>query len=282
MTADKNMNGRYDAPPTDHAWRQEIPSTITVDDVVVQYAHNTDFTDVNMPDPYTNFSVLDTEHLGTWNNLTFSTSGPALAEFTRNADAGTLNGSIRLEGGAFGSPNPFTISGSGAFDASAESGQMVADAPLTGTLDFTKGRVHGTLAYTAIGVSMAIEGNYGADQIMFTYTMSGAFTANGWVVLQTSVATDVAEEFSDQEGARAGVQAYPIPAGTMLTLGVNPSLGLVRTVTAVAADGSSVNVEHHTSDTSVMVDVSNLASGPYTLVVDQVLGQTIKQVIVKR
>ena len=45
--ADHNGNGRYDAPPTDHAWR------LVIDDasgnVTLDFSHNTDFTDIAWP-----------------------------------------------------------------------------------------------------------------------------------------------------------------------------------------------------------------------------------------
>jgi hypothetical protein len=45
--ADFNGNGVYDVPPTDHAWR--IPFQEDTGDVVINFIHNTDFTDINWP-----------------------------------------------------------------------------------------------------------------------------------------------------------------------------------------------------------------------------------------
>lgn len=42
--ADHNGNGYYDAPPVDHAWRLELPDASGGE--VLNFAHNTDFTDV--------------------------------------------------------------------------------------------------------------------------------------------------------------------------------------------------------------------------------------------
>lgn len=42
--ADHNKNGRYDAPPTDHAWR--IMLNNVEGDTIVDFAHNTNFTDI--------------------------------------------------------------------------------------------------------------------------------------------------------------------------------------------------------------------------------------------
>ena len=43
--SDHNGNGSYDAPPTDHAWRLEIANAMGDD--TIDFAHNTDFTDVS-------------------------------------------------------------------------------------------------------------------------------------------------------------------------------------------------------------------------------------------
>ena len=42
--ADHNRNGSYNAPPTDHAWRLDLP-TVT-GDATLNFAHNTNFTDI--------------------------------------------------------------------------------------------------------------------------------------------------------------------------------------------------------------------------------------------
>ena len=47
--ADHNGNGIYDAPPTDHAWRLSFNSS--TGDVVQGFTHNTNFTDIQWPNP---------------------------------------------------------------------------------------------------------------------------------------------------------------------------------------------------------------------------------------
>jgi hypothetical protein len=47
--ADHNGNGIYDAPPTDHAWRLSFNSS--TGDVVQDFTHNTNFTDIQWPNP---------------------------------------------------------------------------------------------------------------------------------------------------------------------------------------------------------------------------------------
>jgi len=66
--ADHNMNGMYDAPPADHAWRLELG--FVQGDTIVEFVHNTAFTDIFevVPDPTTyqltlNFTGM-TPHIG--------------------------------------------------------------------------------------------------------------------------------------------------------------------------------------------------------------------------
>jgi hypothetical protein len=44
--ADANDNRMYDAQPTDHQWRENVPAT---DPAVISFTHNTNFTDISMP-----------------------------------------------------------------------------------------------------------------------------------------------------------------------------------------------------------------------------------------
>jgi len=45
--ADHNGNGTYDAPPTDHAWRESF--TATNGNEIILFTHNTNFIDINFP-----------------------------------------------------------------------------------------------------------------------------------------------------------------------------------------------------------------------------------------
>ena len=45
--ADYNGNGSYDAPPVDHAWREIF--TNTEGNYILEFVHNTEFTDINFP-----------------------------------------------------------------------------------------------------------------------------------------------------------------------------------------------------------------------------------------
>ena len=67
---DHNKNGLYDAPPADHAWR--IQTNILSADTTITFAHSTNFTDIQWPNPvdenkYLNFTANFTNfsyHIG--------------------------------------------------------------------------------------------------------------------------------------------------------------------------------------------------------------------------
>ena len=60
--ADHNSNGRYDAPPTDHAWRLNLNNALGND--TLSFTHNTNFTDIKWQNILTiNFAGM-TPHIG--------------------------------------------------------------------------------------------------------------------------------------------------------------------------------------------------------------------------
>ncbi len=61
--ADHNSNGRYDAPPVDHAWRLQLNNAKAGGDTL-NFAHNASFTNINWPYMLTvNFTGMD-PHIG--------------------------------------------------------------------------------------------------------------------------------------------------------------------------------------------------------------------------
>lgn len=60
--ADLNQNGIYDEPPTDHAWEMNVQSTNG--DVVSEFTHNTNFTDVGWKYLYTLNLLNMSPHVG--------------------------------------------------------------------------------------------------------------------------------------------------------------------------------------------------------------------------
>ena len=77
--ADHNKNGIYDLPPTDHAWRLDLDNV--AGDTTLQFAHHTNFVDVNWPYLLTvNFTGMS-PHLGQglWLRVTEAGSGKEVA-----------------------------------------------------------------------------------------------------------------------------------------------------------------------------------------------------------
>jgi hypothetical protein len=60
--SDHNSNGLYDVPPVDHAWRLELNNAVGGDEL--NFAHNTNFTDINWKYLLTVNLFLMTPHLG--------------------------------------------------------------------------------------------------------------------------------------------------------------------------------------------------------------------------
>ena len=57
--ADANANGRYDAPPADHAWRIELPDLQA--DTSIAFVHDLDFVDIRWA-PYLDGTIEDGEY----------------------------------------------------------------------------------------------------------------------------------------------------------------------------------------------------------------------------
>lgn len=77
--ADHNGNDKYDAPPTDHAWR--IETGVTAGDVDIDFMHNTNFTDIQPSASANVLLAMDTE-LG---KILTDSAGYTLYYFTKDA-----------------------------------------------------------------------------------------------------------------------------------------------------------------------------------------------------
>jgi plastocyanin len=60
--ADHNKNGGYDAPPVDHAWRMELNNV--TGESTLNFAHNTNFTDIQWKNKLTVHFMSMTPHIG--------------------------------------------------------------------------------------------------------------------------------------------------------------------------------------------------------------------------
>lgn len=73
--ADHNMNGMYDAPPADHAWRLELNNVMG--DTTLMFTHNTNFTDIGTTTGINEFSKYSVKMYPnpTKERVTIETSG---------------------------------------------------------------------------------------------------------------------------------------------------------------------------------------------------------------
>ncbi len=261
---DANSNGMYDGSSTDPSWKSTV-DTYVAGDKLIELQLTSEMSAITYPVSQPP-SVLTTTSAGSWNNRTFKTTGPAEAQFELNALAQTSSGSITFRGGAFGQPNPVTMAGSGTYNAGQRNSTLTMAAPFSGALNFDYGKIEGTITYAVLGVSVAISGTYGADQMMFSYTMSGVFSANGYVVLHTTASTSVNDQATV---ARTSTHTTPFPASSHATVDVNPASGLVRAVHVVDAAGNIMELPWFATDRSVGVQVRELPCGLFSIVIIQ-------------
>lgn len=264
---DVNENGKYDQPPTDHAWSLRIPLVMT--SWSFDLPHNTFFTDIAYPNPSETMpSFVSSEWNGTWTNKTFETQGPGNAFLQLDYVNQTIYGAITMEG-AFGSPTPITMSGTGPFYPDQNVATMNMDEPFAGTLTFSNGRVTGSISYTSVGAVMNIDGNYGYNQILFDYTMSGAFDAEGWFVLnrtQTTGITDNPASAFGNTGNSRPVASIRMP-GTQVQIEYTKELGIVDNIIVYDVTGRMTtpvlvdNIPGHAT-----LDISPYTDGAYITV----------------
>jgi hypothetical protein len=198
--ADLNKNGKYDAPPADHAWRLEADNA--AGNVVLAFSHNTNFTDIAWPEAPAWVDYLGT-WTGTWHNLTYGSSAPVTAVLTTNAAGDSLRASVATSG-VFGNPAQYRDFAAALNDPAADSLVVTASAsaPWTGHYIIRKGNGHASLNAASAGVIVKALGHFGPHQMVLSFTMSGAFAANGFETL-----------IKTSEAGIASGGGVPAPAG---------------------------------------------------------------------
>ena len=274
--ADLNMNGIYDAPPTDHAWRELVG--IINNGAEVEFVHNLNFTDIKWPNPTDPpVSSISRKYAGKWNNTTFETEGDATASFDIDFNAGTGIGSITTAG-AFGNPEEITFSGTGPYFPENDSLAMAMQAPYAGVLFFVRGEVAGVILNPTQNVSMSITGNYGDDQLMFNYNLTMPVEAQGYFSMQSTEVTSV-----DEEILSGGLSVYPNPTQDQVTITWDQALGNAQSVSMLSADGKNGMVTLNSSSAGIAtLDVSALSVGTYHFIVSVGNKQVTGSVVIKR
>ncbi|CAN5381856.1 hypothetical protein BH10BAC6_BH10BAC6_01470 [soil metagenome] len=210
LYADLNKNGRYDAPPADHAWRLSVDNVTA--NVNVDFMHNTTWTDIAYPLPPTSYPrQVDAAWTGNWKNLTFNTTSSILTSTTFNFLTRRVSG-VSVTSGAFGNPNPLSITAEGPFDPDADSAYLTPETPVTGWISFKNGIISGAISVS--GATLTLAGDYGTTQMAMTYVMSGAFSANGVVIQHRGVVSGV-----DEEGGKVEeISVIPQPSHDVVAL----------------------------------------------------------------
>lgn len=261
---DVNNNLMYDEPPVDVAWQKSV--TGVVGPMTVEFVSTDATADIAFPNKVAGtFDYVTKEYVGSWINHTYSTTGPATGNSVANyaQSSGTL--SITTNG-AFGIPGPMTINFEGAITPDGESIALSAQSPFTGSVALIEGFLTGEITVPSVGATLVLHGNYGEHQTMFTYTMSGAFTANGVMTLTESTATDVAED-----GTQPQMPGSPL--ATRTSVWPNPTEGVMHvrsqqpftSVVVLTLAGQQVYERNGPSSTATDVDLGALPAGVYVL-----------------
>jgi hypothetical protein len=264
--ADFNKNGKYDAPPVDHAWRLEADNA--AGNVVLAFSHNTNFTDIAWPDAPSWADYLGTWQ-GTWTNLTYGSTAPITAILAKSAGGDSLRASVATSG-VFGNPAQYRDFAVNKNDPTADSLVIAASAsaPWTGQYIIRKGNGHATLNAASAGVIVKVLGHFGPHQMVMSFTMSGAFAANGVVVMTKTSETGIGLEGGAPAPAAFVLDPnYPNPFNPVTSISFSlPQAGQVRLTVfdllgravAVLADGEAGSGVHR-----VAFNGAGLPSGVY-------------------
>ncbi len=178
--ADLNGNGQYDSPPADHAWTLQLDNA--VGDTTLNFQHNTGFTDIDWSMD-SDVSEFGGEWTGTWKNLTYNTSDSIHAMVEVIPDSQKIR-ITSTTAGIFGNSQTVTFNYEGVYYVDTDSAVIQAPGNWTGSATFLFGEIYGSVTAPDFGgITLVLNGNFGPSQLIMTYDMSGAFTANGIIVL---------------------------------------------------------------------------------------------------
>lgn len=256
--ADENGNGRYDAPPGDHAWRRMINNTSGP--VTINFANDVNYTDIAFPDdlPFGTYNAIWGGH---WKNLTFGSTDTIEAAFNLRCDSVLASFSTK---GVFGNPAPvmfdFADTVSSDLDLVTDTIHYSPGTPWTGDIYIINGEIHGSL--TSAGFELAFTGTLGLKQLMCLYTVStgGSVFANGYFYLRE---LEIIYLFAPLTLELTGMQVscYDSHDGAVWSM----------------VDGGTGNYEYAWLETGgTTPHQEGLAAGVYTLTVSDELGCTIE------
>jgi hypothetical protein len=226
--ADHNKNGRYDAPPADHAWRLSVNSL--VGDSTVAFVHNTNFTDIAWMYLLTvNFTGL-TPHLG-----------QLFKFYLRDQINGSFIDSATV--------NPIATAG-----FSLQSWKIMPGSSYN--VDFYADH-NGNGMYNAPPVDHAWRMQL--SNVMSDTALNFAHNTNFTDIFPGPTA--IAERTDD-----AAIRFYPNPAGRKLYLNFNVSSSNKRSVKIYNSSGALVkDLLIESKDNTASLDLSDFASGLFIL-----------------
>ena len=207
LFADLNGNGRYDAPPADHAWLLQAENI--TGDTQVDLVHNFNFTDIQWEDPpdFTEYLGVWT---GYWHNLTFNTMDDMTSEIQMNEAMDTV--SVYTEtAGVFGNPADVAYDTKFPFDPEADSVSVQVTDPWPGEAHIAYGEFETDSQVDLYSIQLHFAGNFGPTQFMAAYEMTGAFSANGIIVMQKPSSTGVTEHKAGLPVSSRLLENYPNP-----------------------------------------------------------------------
>jgi len=215
--ADLNKNNKYDVPPTDHAWRLALDNV--KGDATVNFTHNTQFADIAWPAAVNDFAKLAGQWTGTWSNLTFATSAPIQVTVVSIPDSQKVRVTI-VTSGMFGNPQEVTQPFVGTVSPGADSTVFKGPSTWTGKAAAKPGELLGSMVIPDLGnLAIAIAGNFGLNQLIASYVMSGPFNANGTILLNKTGGTGVKQTGQDAApGTFVLGQNYPTPFNPETTI----------------------------------------------------------------
>lgn len=189
--ADHNNNGIYDAPPIDHAWRITIDNVTS--DQIVEFVHNTTFTDVGWPDLEL-VSYFETNWAGEWHDYTF--------DVTADIDINILivcdSFHISMEtSGLLGDPAIVLLDFSDLLPVNLGSSTdtliFPVDTIVSGEIVAINGHISANLSHNTFPVGVQMHGNYGRGQVMGLFIITdflGNPFANGYFYVRQAEVID--------------------------------------------------------------------------------------------
>lgn len=245
---DVNGNGHYDPPPADKAWRRVVNNATM--NTAINFVPDITYTNITFPDPFP-YSTYDAVWGGKWMNQTFGSTDSIQASINLRCDS--IFGNFMTKG-VFGNPAPLIINYANALppDSVPPSDTIrFSPAPFTGDVYTVNGELHGNLTLATFGLHFI--GTLGAKQILAldTVIVGGTVLAHGYFYVRELSINSTSPKLSIDLLSNVGTTCFN---GTDGSLQAN-------------AEGGTPGYSYLWSTGDTTAQLSNIASGDYTLTV---------------